>query len=95
MVNVKLEGEAVKIFKIDVTTETQEEKRNDLEEGSAARILREDADKNQKKQNRADYRSVAHVASNNNKCARLFGGTKLVMTEVHGPNDIEDGYHAG
>ena len=77
----RLEEEAVKIFKIDVTTDTQEERHNDREEGYAARILREDAEKIQKKQKRADYRSVAHVASNNNKCERLFSGTKLVMTD--------------
>ena len=76
------EEEAVKIFKIDVTSENQEEKRNiDREEGYAARILREDAEKSQKKQKRADYRSVAHVASNNNKCERLFSGNKQVMTD--------------
>ena len=62
----KLEEKAVKIFKIEVTTETQEEKHHDREEGYAARIRREVAEKNQKKQKRADYRSVAHFASNNN-----------------------------
>ena len=83
----KLEEEAVKIFKIDVTTETQEEKHNDREEGYAARIRREVAEKKQKKPKRADYRSVAHVASNNNTCE----GTKKCddgSEEVHGPNDI-------
>ena len=94
----KLEEEAVKIFKIDVTTETQEEKHNDREEGYAARIRREVDEKTQKIPKRADYRSVAHFASNNNKCERLFSDTKKFddgSEEVHGPNDIGDGYHAG
>jgi hypothetical protein len=35
----------------------------------------------QKKQKKSEYRSVAHVVSNSNKCERLFSGTKLVMTD--------------
>ena len=94
----KLEEEAVIIFKIDVTTETQEEKNNDREEGYAARIRREVDEKTQKKPKRADYRSVPHVASNNTTCERLFSGTKKCddgSEEVHGPNDIGDCCHAG
>ena len=90
----RLEEEAVKIFKIDVTTDTQEEKNNNnQDEGQAARILREDAEKTQKKQKRADYRSVAHVASNNNKCENQTSDDG--SAEVHGPFDFGDGYHAG
>jgi len=77
----RLEEEAVKIFKIDITNAAEEEKRVVEDEGYAAKILREDAERTQKKQKRADYRSVAHVASNNNRCERLFSGTKLVMTD--------------
>ena len=84
----KLEEKAVKIFKIDVTTETQEEKHNDREEGYAARIRQEVDEKTRRNQKEL---TTIHVASNNNTCERLFSGTKKCddgSEEVYGPNDI-------
>jgi hypothetical protein len=75
-----LEAEAVKVFKIDATAAADDvvEEKN---ESYAEKILRQDSERNQKKQKRSEYRSVAHVASNTNRCERLFSGTKLVMTD--------------
>jgi hypothetical protein len=75
------EKEAIKVFKVDVTNADEEDIEDMQDEGYAARILREDAARTQKKQKRTDYRSVAHVSSHNNRCERLFSGTKLVMTD--------------
>lgn len=75
-----LEAEAVKVFKIDATLAAVEEEK-EIHEGYAERILRLANEKSQKKQKRSEYRSTAHVASNSNRCERLFSATKLVMTD--------------
>lgn len=76
------EAEAVKVFKIDASTDgTNEGQEEEHNEGYAQSIIREDTEKALKKQKKAEYRSVKHVASNSNRCERLFSGTKLVMTD--------------
>jgi hypothetical protein len=78
------EAEAVKVFKIDASTAGADDEGKEEEgpvEGYAEKILREAAEKASKKQKKSEYRSVAHVASNSNRCERLFSSTKLVMTD--------------
>jgi hypothetical protein len=74
------EKEAVKVFK-SAPGDGGGVQQEAILETHAQKVLREEEKKRNKKAKNSEYRPVHHVASNSNRCERLFSGMKLVMND--------------